>query len=127
MNWGDKEPHSSRISALRAASSAASLMFPVRLHARSLPWHTFRPSGREQGRMRKIEESDRVVVNETSAQFHPFVSEGREVPGQSYLQLDETFPPGCGFHLYRMAPGSSSQPHEHTCREQFLVLDGEVI
>jgi anti-sigma factor ChrR (cupin superfamily) len=26
-----------------------------------------------------------------------------------------------------MAPGTQSQPHEHTCHEQFLVLDGEVI
>ncbi len=25
-----------------------------------------------------------------------------------------------------MAPGSSSQPHEHTSPEQFLVLEGEV-
>ena len=47
--------------------------------------------------------------------------------GQSYLQLDDTFPEASGFHIYRMEPGSSSQPHEHTCHEQFLVLEGELI
>jgi quercetin dioxygenase-like cupin family protein len=77
--------------------------------------------------MRSVKEDERIVVNINSAKFKPFISDGHEIPGQSYLQLDETFPVGCGFHLYRMAPGSSSQPHEHTCDEQFLVLDGEVI
>lgn len=77
--------------------------------------------------MRTIEDSERVVVNINCAQFRPFGVDGREIPGQSYLQLDDGFPQGCGFHIYRMAPGTSSQPHEHTCHEQFLVLEGEVI
>jgi anti-sigma factor ChrR (cupin superfamily) len=42
------------------------------------------------------------------------------------VQFDDTFPEGAGFTLYRMAPGSSSQPHEHTCHEQFFVIEGEV-
>jgi len=77
--------------------------------------------------MRKVEGHERIVANINKGQFKPFIAGGREVPGQSYLQLDESFPEGCGFHIYRMAPGSSSQPHEHRCDEQFLVLDGEVI
>jgi anti-sigma factor ChrR (cupin superfamily) len=77
--------------------------------------------------MRKVAKDERIVVNINSASFKPFIGDGREIPGQSYLQLDETFPDGCGFHIYRMAPGTASQPHEHTCDEQFLVLDGEVV
>jgi anti-sigma factor ChrR (cupin superfamily) len=77
--------------------------------------------------MRKIEESDRKVVNIKSAAFKPFIVDGQAIEGQSFLQLDETFPDGVGFHIYRMEPGSSSQPHEHTCHEQFLVLEGEVV
>src|SRR5262245_18994926 len=77
--------------------------------------------------MRKVETAERIVANINSARFKPFIADGREIRGQSYLQLDETFPEGAGFHIYRMAPGTSSQPHEHTCHEQFLVLDGEVI
>jgi anti-sigma factor ChrR (cupin superfamily) len=77
--------------------------------------------------MRNIEKSERTVVNIKTATFHPFVFEGKQVEGQSILQLDDTFPEGSGFHIYRMEPGSSTQPHEHTCHEQFLVLKGELI
>lgn len=77
--------------------------------------------------MRKIAPADRIVVNIAKAAFKPFIAEGKPVAGQSFLQLDETFPEGSGFHIYKMAPGTRSQPHEHTCHEQFLVLDGEII
>jgi len=77
--------------------------------------------------MKKVATDDRIVCNFRTAPFKPYVdADGREVPGQSYLQLDDTFPEGAGFTLYRMAPGSSSQPHEHTCHEQFLVIEGEI-
>jgi mannose-6-phosphate isomerase-like protein (cupin superfamily) len=76
--------------------------------------------------MRKIEKTERLVVNIGKAAFKPFMIDGKTIDGQSFLQLDDTFPEGTGFHIYRMAPGSSSQPHEHTCHEQFLVLEGEV-
>jgi anti-sigma factor ChrR (cupin superfamily) len=76
--------------------------------------------------MRKVEKAERVVVNIREAAFKPFVIDGQAIEGQSYLQLDNSFPDGTGFHIYRMAPGSSSQPHEHTSHEQFLVLEGEV-
>jgi anti-sigma factor ChrR (cupin superfamily) len=76
--------------------------------------------------VKPIAERDRLVVNLVEAQFSPFLADGVAVPGQSYLQLDPSFPPGVGFHIYRMAPGSRSQPHEHTSTEQFLVLEGEV-
>jgi hypothetical protein len=77
--------------------------------------------------MRKIAPSDRIIANIATADFKPFTADGKPIPGQSFLQLDETFSEGSGFHIYKMAPGTRSQPHEHTCHEQFLVLDGEVI
>jgi hypothetical protein len=77
--------------------------------------------------MRKISSTDRIVINIATAAFKPFMADGKPVEGQSFLQLDETFPEGSGFHIYKMAPGTDSQPHEHTCHEQFLVLDGELI
>lgn len=42
------------------------------------------------------------------------------------MQFDDTFPEGAGFILYRMAPGSSSQPHEHTRNEQSFVIECEI-
>ena len=77
--------------------------------------------------MRMIARDERIVANINSAEFKSFTADGKVVPGQSFLQLDDSFPEGAGFHIYRMAPGTSSQPHEHTCHEQFLVLAGEVI
>ncbi len=76
--------------------------------------------------MKPIQPGERRVVNIAEASFLPFKADGREVPGQSFLQLDDSQPRGVGFHIYRMAPGSSSQPHEHTSAEQFLVLAGEL-
>ena len=76
--------------------------------------------------MKSIGKNERLVANIKTAVFKPFMVDGQEIPGQSFLQLDDTFPEGAGFHIYKMAPGSSSQPHEHTCHEQFLVLEGEV-
>jgi mannose-6-phosphate isomerase-like protein (cupin superfamily) len=78
-------------------------------------------------KMAPVKQTDRMVANIHTAAFQPFETDGEGIPGQSYLQFDDTFPPGTGFHIYRMAPGSSSQPHEHTCHESFYVIDGELI
>ncbi|HVJ41651.1 MAG TPA: cupin domain-containing protein [Dongiaceae bacterium] len=77
--------------------------------------------------MGPVKATDRLVANIRTAQFTPFESAGALIPGQSYLQLDETFAPGTGIHIYRMEPGTQSQPHEHTCHESFYVIDGELI
>jgi anti-sigma factor ChrR (cupin superfamily) len=77
--------------------------------------------------MKSITKAERAVHNYKSAPYKDYVdADGRTIPGQSYLQLDDTFPEGAGFTLYRMAPGTSSQPHEHTCHENFFVIEGEV-
>ena len=77
--------------------------------------------------MKKIDATERIVANYRTAPYKAYVdADGREIAGQSFVQFDDTFPEGAGFTLYRMAPGSSSQPHEHTCHEQFFVIEGEV-
>jgi len=78
-------------------------------------------------KMSPVKQADRLVANIHTAQFQPFETDGAVIPGQSYLQFDDTFAAGTGFHIYRMAPGSSSQPHEHTCHESFYVIEGELI
>lgn len=80
----------------------------------------------KDAKLRKIEDSERIVVNLKTAAFEPFIAGGQPVEGHSVLQLDDSYPRGVGFHIYRMAPGTWSQPHEHTSHEQFLVLEGEV-
>jgi hypothetical protein len=66
--------------------------------------------------MKTVTASDRRVQNYKSAPSKDFKdADGRGIPGQTDLQLDDSFPDCAGFTLYRMAPGTSSQPHEHTC------------
>lgn len=76
--------------------------------------------------MKPIEKAHRLVKNIHNAQFEPFVWEGRTEEGQSILQLDQDRPLGTGFHIYKMAPGSTTTFHEHTSDEHFLVIEGDM-
>ena len=78
--------------------------------------------------MKPITREVRTVVNIHTAQYQRWSSEdGTELLDQGFLQLDDSFPPGSGFYIYKMEPGAVTTPHEHTCRENFLVLEGELI
>ena len=78
--------------------------------------------------MRAISARERVVVNIHTAEYQRWVNEDGSVEtDQSFLQLDDSFPSGSGFYVYKMEPGAVSTPHEHTCRENFLILEGELI
>ncbi len=76
--------------------------------------------------MEPIPEADRLVANYRDADFEPFEVDGVSSSTESVLQLDRSREPGVGFHLYRLAPGSSTTPHRHTCDEQFLVIEGDL-
>lgn len=74
--------------------------------------------------MKPIAADDRRVANIHTAAYTAWESE--ENPGTDYLQLNTAQPPGTGFHVYRMGPGTRSDAHEHTGDEEFLVLEGEL-
>lgn len=76
--------------------------------------------------MKAVASHERQVVNIHSAKFEPFDMGGQSLPGQSYLQLDRSFAPGSGFHIFKMDPGVTTTPHQHTCDEQWLMLEGEL-
>jgi anti-sigma factor ChrR (cupin superfamily) len=78
--------------------------------------------------MKPIAPSARTVVNIRTAAYQHWTNEdGSDLLDQGYLQLDDSFSPGCGFYIYRMQPGAVTTPHEHTCRENFLILEGELV
>jgi mannose-6-phosphate isomerase-like protein (cupin superfamily) len=77
--------------------------------------------------MDPIGPAERRVANRFEAEFVPFTVDGKPSPGQWILQLDGSYLLGGGFHVYRMDPGTRTTPHEHTCDEQFLMLEGELI
>jgi len=77
--------------------------------------------------MRPIAKEDRRVANIREAAYEPWINSDGTDSRTAILQLDRSRPIGTGFHVYRMAPGSRSEPHEHTEDEQFLILEGELI
>lgn len=76
--------------------------------------------------MKRIRPEHRRVANIYRDEFTPFVFNGEASPGESVLQVNAHSQPGVGFHVYRMAPGTQTTPHEHTEDEEFLVLEGEL-
>jgi anti-sigma factor ChrR (cupin superfamily) len=78
--------------------------------------------------MKPIMPAMRTVVNIHTADYKHWSNEdGSQLTDQSYLQLDDSFPDGSGFYIYKMEPGAVSTRHEHTARENFLVLEGELV
>ncbi len=61
--------------------------------------------------MKPTAPSDRLVVSiKDASAFEPFMVDGEPLPRQGIIQLDETFPKGAGFYIYRMEPGAVTQP-----------------
>ncbi len=76
--------------------------------------------------MKPIKPDERRVVNINSGGYKSWVNADGSDSGTSVLTLNEDLPLGTGFHVYKMAPGSSSEAHEHNGNEEFLVLEGEI-
>lgn len=76
--------------------------------------------------MKEIFKPQRRVENIHTAEFTPWTSDAGTATGESVLQLNNN-PKAVGFHVYKMEPGTQSQPHEHTGDEEFLILSGELI
>ena len=76
--------------------------------------------------MQKIQPDDRRVVNIHSDEFKPFCYDDGPSSHESILQINSHDELGVGFHVYRMQPGTTTRPHEHTEDEEFLVLEGEL-
>ena len=77
--------------------------------------------------LKPVDPTKRHVVNINTTPFEPMLqSDGRHA-GESALQLGEERKLASGFHVYRMAPGTQTEPHAHIGEEHFLVLEGTVI
>jgi quercetin dioxygenase-like cupin family protein len=74
--------------------------------------------------MKPIKETDRRVANVSTSPFEPFLDEEGNSDGE-VLQVNGGRT-GYGFHVYRMAPGTSSAAHEHLGDEEFLLIEGDL-
>ena len=77
--------------------------------------------------MKTINTEDRRVANINTAEFTPLATKDGSEMGQSVLQLNDAHPKGVGFHIYKMAPGFTTDAHIHTEDEEFFILEGDII
>ena len=75
--------------------------------------------------MKPVQAGDRLIANINQADYEDFVNEDGDVDG-SVLQLNRGVPLGTGFHVYKMAPGTTTIPHEHRGIEEFLLISGDL-
>ncbi|OED38895.1 cupin [Chromatiales bacterium (ex Bugula neritina AB1)] len=76
--------------------------------------------------MKAVQQNERRIANVNDAEFKPWMNDGGEDSGQSVLQLDNTRGDGVGFHVFRMAPGTTTESHQHMEDEEFFVLEGDL-
>ena len=75
--------------------------------------------------MKPIDGQDRRVANIHRDEFEVWETGGVD-RGESVLQLNGN-EIGRGFHVYKMAPGTTSMPHEHMSDEEFFMISGELV
>ncbi len=69
----------------------------------------------------------RTIIDTANAAFEPYDLEGPRQPEMSFLPLSYDRASGEGAYLMRMEPGAHTLTHTHERREEFLILDGELI
>lgn len=77
--------------------------------------------------MKPVSKDERVVVNIDEAEFKPWALEDGSVDEtQTLVQLNASKPDGVGFHIFRMAPGTTTTAHRHTGDEEFYIIEGDL-
>lgn len=75
--------------------------------------------------MKPVKPGERLIANINRADYEDFINEDGLKDG-SVLQLNRDLPIGTGFHVYKMAPGTTTIPHEHRGAEEFLLISGDL-
>jgi len=69
----------------------------------------------------------RRIVHTSSKPFAPYDMEGPVQRDMSVIELSYNREDRQGAYLIRMEPGAETIAHEHPFREEFLILEGELI
>lgn len=75
--------------------------------------------------MKAVKPGERIIANIHQAEYEDFINEDGLKDG-SVLQLNRELPVGTGFHVYKMIPGATTIPHEHSGAEEFLLISGDL-
>jgi len=76
--------------------------------------------------MKNVSKAERRIANIHDTEFKQWSLEDGGNSGQSLLQLNSDYPDGVGFHVFKMAPGTTTEAHRHTEDEEFYVLEGDL-
>ena len=71
--------------------------------------------------------SDRLVINIYDTPYTAYDLEGPLQEDMQLLNISYSQETGRGWYVIRMAPGAASIPHTHESREEYLILDGDLI
>ena len=74
--------------------------------------------------MEPIKKVDRKVANIATGEFLPFLTDTGEKDGE-VLQVNGGRR-GYGFHIYKMAPGTTTVAHTHIGAEEFFLIEGDL-
>ena len=69
----------------------------------------------------------RTVASVSRAAFEPMMTDDRVCDDVWWHNISFDEDTGCGSYLMMMAPGASSNPHQHVGMEEFYVLEGELV
>jgi len=69
----------------------------------------------------------RRIFATRNLEMQPYDLDGPLQPEMSYARLSYESGSERGSYLMRMYPGAVTIPHVHTCREEYLILEGEAI
>lgn len=71
--------------------------------------------------------NDRSVINIYDTPMGAYDMDGPLQPDMSLIELSYNREKSQGAYLIRMQPGAETVAHEHRFREEFLILEGELI
>ena len=69
----------------------------------------------------------RQIVSSTQLKLRPYDRYGSVTPGMYWQPVSEDKETGACTFFLRFDPGISSTPHEHSEREEFLMLEGTLV
>ena len=74
-----------------------------------------------------MDRDDRQIFNTATTTFEPYDFDGPVQENMSYLKLDYDMDSHQGAYLIRMEAGTEAIAHVHRRREEYYIIDGELI
>ena len=71
--------------------------------------------------------SRRTIINTQTAEFTTYQEEGPVQDEMSILHLSYDPETGQGAYMMRMQPGAVTIPHTHKRREEYFIIEGDLI